>query len=174
MSEENSFLFAEYAKPVSRKGRFRLYRLLLILAYTVFATAYVFFFVFVHIPHLIAILPLLVWILVFFTWGAVSFEYRVKVESGLLTFGKLRNKKEKILYTVKVKDLCCVDVYTAEALSSHSPTRMLDCRSEPETTAYFIVYKTEKESVTVLFEATDSILSALRYYNKDAVRVKRS
>ena len=174
MSEENSFLFAEYARPVTKKGKYRKYRLLLVLAYVVFAFAYAGFFVSVNIPQVIAVLPLFVWMLVFFTWGLVSFEYRVKVDTGVLSFGKLRDKKEKVLLTVKVKELATVEAYTPEALRAHSPDKTLDVRSDPYAAGgYFAVFGEGETTVAVLFEASEHLLSALRYYNKEALRVKR-
>lgn len=175
MSEENSFLYAEYARPVTKKGKYRKYRLLLVLAYVVFAAAYAGFFVSVSIPQTIAVLPVFIWIFVFFTWGLVSFEYRVKVDTGVLSFGKLRDKKETVLLAVKVKELITVEPYTPDAVKAHFPTKTVDVRSDPYVEGgYFAVFKEGKDTIAVLFEASDHLLAALRYYNKEAVRVKRA
>lgn len=175
MSGENSFLFAEYARPVTRKGKYGKYRLLLVLSYVLFAALYIGFFVAVKIPQVIAVLPAFVWILVFFTWGLVSFEYRVKVDTGVLSFGKLREKKEKVLLFVAVKELITVEAYTTDAIKAYRPDKTLDVRSDSYAKeAYFAVFKKGNGTVAVLFEASDHLLAALRYYNKEAVRVKRA
>ena len=175
MSEEQSFLFAEYARPITKKGRYRSYRFLLVLAYVVFAVVYAGFFVSVRIPQVIAVLPLFLWILVFFTWGLVSFEYRVKVDTGVLSFGKLRGKKEKVLLTVRVKDLIALETYTLHGVKAHAPAKILDARSDPYANdGYFVVFKEGEKTCAVLFEATERVIAALRYYNKEAVRVERA
>ena len=175
MSEENSFLFAEYARPVTKKGKYGKYRLLLVLAYVLFATLYAGFFIAIKIPQVIAVLPIFVWIFVFFTWGFVNFEYYVKVDTGTLSFGKLRDKKEKLLLAVKVKELVTVEVYAPDALKAYSPQKTIDVRSDPYAKgSYFAVLEKDERTVAVLFEASDHLLAALRYYNKEAVRVKRA
>ena len=175
MSEEHSFLFAEYARPVTKKGKYGRYRLLLVLAYVLFALAYAGFFVAVKIPQTIAVLPVFLWILVFFTWGLVSFEYSVKVDSGVLSFCKLRGKKEKVLLSLRAKELLLVAAYTQEGLCAHSPSKILDARSDPYTDGgYFAVWKKDGETVAVLFEGTERVIAALRYYNKEAVRIQRA
>ena len=175
MSEEHSFLFAEYARPVTKKGKYGRYRLLLVLAYVAFALTYAGFFVAVKIPQTIAVLPVFVWILVFFTWGLVSFEYRVKVDSGVLSFGKLRGKKEKVLLDVRVKELLAVEVNTTENLRAYTPSQILDVRSDPYAEGGYLAVLTKKgETVAVLFEGTERVIAALRYYNKEAVRIQRA
>ena len=172
MSEENSFLYAEYAKPITKKGKYGRLRLLLILIYVIVATAYAAFFVSINIPHFIAILPLLLWMLVYFTWGAVSFEVRVKTESGLLSIEKLRGKKAKTLFSVRIRELFSVESYTLDVRNALCPDTTLDYRADPHSSiAYIAVCEKEGKKTAILFEATDAVLKAIRYYNKEAVKI---
>lgn len=171
MSEETSFLFAEYAHPVVPRGKIRRGRVLLILLYLTVSAAYALFFISVSIPHVIAILPLLLWILVHYTWGLVSFEYFVRVESGVVSFGKLLGKKEKVLFTCRAKDLTCVKKMSREVLAAYAPSKTLDFRSDPLAhTSHFAILSAHHETVAILFEATDAVLTAMRYYNKSVER----
>ena len=174
MSEENSFLYAEYAKPITKKGKYGRLRLLLILSYVIVGAAYAAFFVSVHIPHFIAILPLLLWMLVYFTWGTVSFEIRVKTESGLLTIEKLCGKKAKVLYSVKIKELSTVEIYAPQRLTAIAPHLALDHRADPHSSAsYLALHEKDGKKTVLLFEATDAVLKIIRYYNEEAIRLEK-
>ena len=171
MSEENSFLFAEYAHPVVPHGKIRRDRMLLILLYFAAAAAYALFFISVSIPHLIAILPLLLWILVHYTWGNVSFEYFVRIESGAVSFGKLWGKKQKVLFSCLAKDLCFVKKKSAASSDELKAARTLDFRYDPTAQdCYAAVCCVKHETVAILFDATDAVLAAMRYYNKSVER----
>lgn len=171
MSEENSFLFAEYAHPVVSRGRIKRVRILLILLYFATAAAYALFFISISIPHLIAILPLLLWILVHYTWGSVSFEYFVRVESGTVSFGKLRGKKQRVLFSCRAKDFRFVKKKSAASPDDLTAARTLDFRYDPTTQdCYFAVTSVKHEPVAILFHATDAVLTAMRYYNKSVER----
>lgn len=171
MSEENSFLFAEYAHPVANKGKIRRGRALFILLYIFAAAAYAGFFVSVKIPHLIAILPLLLWILVHYTWGNVSFEYFTRVDSGALFFGKMRGKKQKVLFSCRVKELAFVKKKSAVSPDTYQGVRLLDFRYDPSAEDCYAARTTvDQEAVVILFDATDAVLTAMRYYNKSVER----
>ena len=166
MSEENSFLFAEYAHPVLSKGKIKRNRLFLLLLYVIVGIAYVSFFAAVKIPQVIAILPLLLWILVHYTWRLVSFEYFVRVESGTVSFGKLRGKKQSVSFTCQAKELICVKKKSLLSKDALREATLLDFRYDPAADCYAALLTREERSVVILFAATDAVLTAMRYYNK--------
>lgn len=169
MSEENSFQFAEYAKPVAKVGKNRRARLLLILLYVTFATAYALTFISLTMPQVIAILPIFVWMLVFFTWGTVSYECCVRVSSGDVIFLKLRGKKEKKLLSFSAKEIVCALPYDEKGkreIEQHTIASVLDFRADPRCDGYALLLHKNGADLLIRFEATIAVMNAMRYYNK--------
>lgn len=172
MSEENSFQFAEYAKPVAKIGKNRKQRTLLCLLYVAFAVAYAALFVFLMVPQVIALLPLFVWMLVFFTWGTVSYEYCVRVSSGEVSFLKLRGKKEKKLLSFSCREIVAAFPHNEsgkQEIKKASPQKTLDLRADPRLDGYALLYRENGDTALVLFESTIAVATALRYYNKAVI-----
>lgn len=175
--DENATRSAEYARPVAKKGKNLRLRLLLILCYLLFAAAFcVAFTVLIMIPQVIAVLPVFLWILIFYTWRSVSYEMLVRVESGKLLFGKARGKKVAELLSVRVEELLLCAPYTDEykgKAEEFSPYTLLDYRADPagEQVAFAVIPKDGKR-LLVLFQASSSVITELRYYNKATVQDK--
>ena len=100
--------YAEFSYEKKSVGKNKLYRMLLIVSYVLFA---ILFFVVCYLSGLIpvfAIAPIFVWMLVFFTWRLVSYDMYFEFRSGTLTLGKIRVRKsgrlKKPMLTVTVKD----------------------------------------------------------------------
>ena len=166
MSEENSLHFAECAHPVSKRGKMRGRRTLLVLAYMLFAITYAVFFVAISLPQPIAILPLFVWMLVFFTWRTVSYECCVRTEDGKISFLRLYGKKEKVLYSCPISEIVRI-----EEGDGHTATH--DFRADPVAGGgVFALIRTEKGEESFLFDVSDGVVRVIRYYNKSAFTVK--
>ena len=96
MSDELSFNGAEFAKPVENKGKYKIKRMLFILLYIAFAVGYLYLaLVATKAAAIIAILPLLVYILVLCTWRYCNFEWLIRVNVGKITIYHVYNKREK-------------------------------------------------------------------------------
>ena len=172
---ENDFNFAEFARPIAPKGKNKKARSLLILLYVCFALFYIALFTAViMIPQLIAILPLLLWMLVFFTWGKVSYECAVRVSAGTVTLLRLRGKKEECLISFTAKDAEVIapyaEKYVENGILTEAPV-WIDHRSDADAIeCYYAVIAHEGKKATVLFDASDKIIRALYYYNKNTVK----
>lgn len=172
MTEENSFQFAEYAKPVTKHGKNGRMRLFLVLCYVLFAVTYVLLFIGINIPHVIAVLPIFIWMLVYFTWGTVSYECCVRVASGKVSFLKLRGKKEKEILSFDAKALRYALPYTQEAkerIARESITHTEDFRADPKKDGYAAILPTESGTALLRFECTITVAKAMHYYNKDVL-----
>ena len=170
MSEENSFLFAEYAKPKAKIGKNRQKRILLIIAYLLFAAGYALFFTAITLPQVIALLPLFVWMLVYFTWGAVSYECCVRVASGKVSLLKLRGKKEKELFSFEAKKLLYALPYNEEGkkkIAEACVTQTLDLRADEKRDGYAALLPTDRGVMLLRFECSVAVATAMRYYNKN-------
>ena len=161
MSHEHDLHFAEYAKPVANKGKIRLARVLLILGYVSFAVIYCLVFTAaIPLPQVIALLPLFLWMAVFFTWRHVSYECAVRVCEGKLVLLKLNGKKERICQSVSVKDLIEIrpfaEPYTA-LLQAEAIPLLRDHRADPDSAcAYYAVFLKDQKKCAVVFDSADN------------------
>lgn len=167
MDEEN-FNEAEYALPVSAEGKILLGRVALICLYVAFATAYVLAFtVGVRLVPLISILPIFLWMLIFFTWRLVKYEISVKVAVGTLTVAKIHGKKYKTVARYTVKDLCYIcagcDALPPEAVGK---TVKNYCSSK-EAQSYLLAYRAGGKEEYVKIHLTNRVAKELHRYNKE-------
>ena len=168
MSEETNFNFAEYAKPVAKNGKNRRNRILLFLLYILVAGAYVGGAIAITIPHLIAILPFLLWILIFFTWRTVSYECCIRTESGKVSFLKLRGKHETHLLSLETKSILFARPFREEDVSDKTVT-VYDFRADQREAGYLLLFQKGKEQAYVRFECTIAVAKAMHYYNKEVL-----
>ena len=172
MSEENSFLFAEYAKPKTHVGKNRKARILLISFYVLFAVCYTVLFSAITLPQVIALLPLFVWMLVYFTWGTVNYECCVRVASGKVRLLKLQGKKEKEFFSFEVKELLYALPYNEmgkKKVAEEKISKTVDLRANELGDGYAAVLRSDGEAILVRFECSMAVANAMHYYNKNVV-----
>ena len=136
--------FAEYTVARKAEGKNKLARVALVFAYVIFAVAYAFVFISIKIPQLIAILPLLLWIAVFFTWKYASYDISYKVEEGYFYVDKIVGKKRKNVFSIRVREANEIAPLSAEKMASHDKNLVADFRGTAKNSdAYYIKYTRE-------------------------------
>ncbi|MBQ8907553.1 MAG: hypothetical protein IJY71_03095 [Clostridia bacterium] len=169
--DENANRFAEYTRPVAKKGKNRRRRRLLLLGYIVFALFYCLLFtVPVKIPQVIAVLPLFLWILIFYTQRLVSYEIQVSVSGGVLAFAKLWGKKRKECARISLKSILSVERIEKGTLPPLTKGQTVyDFRADGDAEANYLARcRDESGEALYLFEASPQLLSSIRYFNKQA------
>ena len=166
--------YTEQTVAQKPEGKFRLYRLLMVLGYVVYALAFFLLFTAgpVKIPMLVALLPVTLWILVFFTWRYVSVEYEYFLGNGVLTFTKVYGgRTRKVLFALPIRDMETVTPLADSRETLNTVSAVLDLRgSEKAPGAYCFTAKDESgHRVAVLFSATEKALKILKYYNAATV-----
>ena len=102
MSESDSPNRAEYGVEKKTEGKWILFRILLIAGYTLFAAVYfVICYISAFIP-VVALLPLFLWILIFFTWRYVSVDCCWTFESGAMTFTTVYARRSRRIRRVRL------------------------------------------------------------------------
>ena len=159
MNEYDSPNFTEYVYDVKNEGKVKLYRTLAVIGYILFAAAY--FIVACSIPlyPIIAVLPIFVWMLVFFTWGLVAYDCYFVFNHGEMEFGTVktgkngRRRKKKLSLTVK--NARAARLYDATDAELASVKRLYDF-SESNTSDKRIVIFFDEGGVSsaVVFEGT--------------------
>ena len=172
--DETSNRFAEYTRPVAKKGKNKRLRLLLLLGYIVFALLYCLLFtVPIKIPQVIAVLPIFLWIMIFYTQRLVNYEIQTSVSEGHLAFARIWNKKRKEKARVALKAIRKVYKLEGGAMPESKDGQCFDFRADADAEdAYAALCEAEGGKVLYLFQATPQLLSSIRYFNKQAFEEK--
>lgn len=166
----------EYTVAQNHEGKWRAYKWLMVLGYVLFSGAYFIVATSIRFPQIVAILPLFLWILIFFTWKYVNPEYKYKITAGHLHFFRIfgkNGKKGKEILKIKLIDAMYImpledalgKIKDIEPKKTYSALPSKVCSD-----SYIILYKNEKsEPEAFLFKVTSDALKSLRFYNKNTV-----
>ncbi len=172
MSVELSFGGAEYAKPVENKGKYKLRRVVFILSYLAFSGIYLYLTLgLTKMAPLIAVLPMLVYILYLATWRYCSFEWLIRINSGEVSICHLYNKKERKRLSFPARSVVSALPDTLENYKSlREGVRVRDLRTSPcEKEAYLILYEDKKGRTLVRVSVCRAVIVALARYSEGTV-----
>lgn len=170
--------YSEYVVAKKAEGKNLLLRILLITLYVSFALSYfIFFTVVLPIVMLIALLPVFIWMLVFFTWRYASVEIEYQIVSGVVTFYHIyggRSRRKKFAY--KIKDMITVAPMDRTHESDYTRAVLVrDFRGAKGTPdGYYFTYQKDGKHCAVFFEATSKTVKSFRYYNSAATVISTS
>lgn len=166
---ENFINYAEYGVEKKAEGKNRIARILLVFLYILFSSLYAGFFISVRIPHLIAILPILLWILIFFTWRLVKYDCEYRIEKGEIIFShsqSAKRKTEKLRLRIKEAD----EIIPAEQYARENDRLIYDFRGSKNCSCgYVILYSEKGRKIAVFFEAIPKVLKLLKRLNENTV-----
>lgn len=179
MGDNAASKFVNYGVKKKSEGNYAVKRALMIVGYILFALVYAIFFITMNILPIIALLPVLTWILVFFTWRFVSIEYEYYILDGEFRMLEVYGGKS-------MRELCCVRVSAmkviapyrryidkdrADAIPAANRIESVSSMSAPDI-YYGIFEDSNGEDCVVFFEVTEKTLKVLKYYNSDIEIVK--
>ncbi len=164
----------EYSVEQKREGRLKLLTCLLLLGYVAFAVGA---FVILYVTRLIplgAVVPIFLWMLVFFTWRYVQVDNKYVIESGKLTFIRIYgNRTKRVITEFKIKDALTVVPLkeNKDRIKEFSPERVYSALpSVGCDDAYAALYHDNKGVRCVfMFQATSQAIKVLHYYNDKTV-----
>lgn len=177
----DEFQTYEFVVAKKKTGHYAIKRALLFLAYVLYVAVLLLTgMLFELIVPLLALIPISLWIIVFFTWRYVSVEYEYSMVSGEITFSEIyggRSRKTKMVF--RLKD--CAMIAPAdqkewrERAELYGAARVYSALSaEGAADAYFAAFENEdKEKCIVYFEATEKALKICRFYNPSATVVTK-
>jgi len=160
----------EYTVQQAREGRFRTYRVLMLLSYVAFVLSYAGVCMLIRFYPLMALTPVLTWILVFFTWRYVSVSYRYEIESGQWHFTKIMNDRfYRPMLTLRISDMACIVPTEGrtprELMAGYRGARMIWAGSSEHSPDLYMAVSGDKKTV-IFFDATAKALKLLSFYNK--------
>jgi hypothetical protein len=170
----------EYVVSPKKQTSYRIKRALMLLAYFAYVTVLLIVGLNTRLlVPMMALIPLSTWIIVWLTWRYVSVEYEYSMTGGVMTLNKIYGgRSRKKMADIRIKGMTLVAPFDGEYVKQaekYAPERTVDFTSDlqkPEV--YFALYETEDKRRGILyFEATEQALKILRYYNSQAVNIRR-
>ena len=164
--------YAEYVVAQKSEGTYKLKRIGMIVFYVVFTGGVFGALCAAKIFPVIALLPVLVWFVIWQTWRFVSIEHEYVISSGTMTFTDIYgNRTRKKLFEKKIKDMERIAPMTDEYASEYADAEVrYDWRgSSGSPDSYFLTCRNDNgKKVVVFFEATNKAVKIMRFYNSAA------
>ncbi|MBR2020019.1 MAG: hypothetical protein IKA05_06450 [Clostridia bacterium] len=130
------------------------------------------------IVPLLALVPLSLWMLVFFTWRLVQVEYEYSFFAGTLTVSRvLGGRSRRVLAEVPLKSLSEVlpyeDDYVSKIEAFGAERTVFAASDESSDGIYALLWNDEEHGRMALFlELNEKAVKILRYYNASAMARK--
>ena len=176
-TEENAGInYAEFAVARKTDGKIKMQRFFLVLLYIAFAVAYcLVFLVLVKMGPVIAILPLFLLMMWFFTWKLTKIEYMYIVTQGYFHIYAYNGyNKAKEIFKEKLSENKGIypigDPDYEKFLNSCEA--VLDYSAGNNTAdRYFAIFWINGKQTAVYFTASSKILNCMRYFGGETVIV---
>ncbi len=124
----------------------------------------------------IAIVPLLLWILIFFTWRFTNVEHECVFESGVMICSEIfGNRTRNVLFKTTIRDMLFIapetELYIAEA-EKYEVSKVYKMTSSKDACGvYFAIFNDENgKCAAVYFEVNEKVLKILQFYNRSALK----
>lgn len=160
----------EYAASQKIEEKWLIYRILLMSLYVLYTTGY---FVFIFVTRMIplgALIPVTLWIIIFFTWKYTKPDYKYVIEAGKISFYVIYgNKKKHLKAEIRVSSAEKIAPVSdiSDEISTFAPEVVYSALpSRNATDAYAVLYKNGSGKKCVFyFVATAQALKLLHFYN---------
>lgn len=176
MNEYDSPNFAEYVYDRKNEGKVKKIRTAAICGYVLFgagaAAILASFF-----PWGIAILPIFIWMLVYFTWGFVSHDLYYEFNHGQMEFGAVRvtknGRRRRPRLKLVVKEASLAKVYKPGEDSLDGIEKVYDF-SESQTSDKRIIlfFNDGGKSAAVIFEGTARVAKLIASFCQNGTALK--
>lgn len=167
--------YAEFTVEKKVEGSYKFHRFLMVLAYILVLGGLAVFLAFKFTP-VVAIIPILAWMVWYFTWKYVSIEYKYTIDHGLFTaFTVYGGKKESLLFSCRIKDFIRIapddEEHQADKIAFGEAKNVAIVSSFSSQDRYYALLPAtdEAEKTILYFQATSQALKALKYYNSSAL-----
>ena len=167
----------EFVIKPKKDYRNKLLRTGLMVSYVLFVLLCLVGAFFTGLIQLLALVPILMWILIFYTWRYVNIEYEYYEESGVITFTKIydnRARKKIISFSIRSAEVIMprASEETERRVAEYDPKREYDFAISPDDPeAYTALFVNEdNERVAVSFTVNERLKKSLKFYNRSAIR----
>lgn len=168
-----------YEFVVSQKleGKWKLRRILAVVGYVLF---FLVFFIVCAVTKLglplVALSPLFLWMLVFFTWRYTHPDYEITTVSNSLRFAKVygnrtRRPQLEVEFRLMHKIAPLDDAGRADVARFKPDHVYCAASSMSAPDLYYAIWEEDKKHYVLYFEATEQLLKICKYYNSAATVV---
>lgn len=168
----NEFSIYEYVVSQKTEGKWRLKKIGMLLLYVAFIVAWFVFGFVSHLFPLLALMPVTLWMLVFFTWRYVKVEYEYSMTSGDVTVSNIyggRSRKKVVEFRLKDCSLIApLATHDFKARDYEPEITYTALSSEKAQDVYFALFEKDGKRCILYFEATAKALKICRFYNSSA------
>ncbi len=132
------------------------------------------------IVPLLALIPITLWMLVFFTWRLTQVEYEYSFFGGTLTVCRvLGGRTRRVLAEVTLRELssvCVCDDRGALCIERFDPEKTVFAASSPNAPDLCAALWSEEDGTRkcLYFQPNEKAVKILRYYNRAAVELPHS
>ena len=158
----------EYTVAQKSEGKWSIYRWLMLSGYVLFAAGYFIAAYLSGFIPLVAILPLLLWILVYFTYRYVKPEYKYEISEAYLKFYRIYGKKAKEVTRIRICDADFIIPLESAIteIQRYSPSRTYSAIPSKDSAD---LKNDSKDACAFMFKATAEALKCLKFYNGNTV-----
>ena len=173
----NGFNTYEYTVDKKCEGVLRTNKFLLLAAYAVFFGGLCAVVFGIPLLPLGALIPLFMWMLIFFTWRYVKVSYSYSVEAGALKLVRIYgNRTKRSLAELRLKDCALIAPLATnlDNLAAFAPSCVYDATPSRESSDQYLLLATDKsgKKIAVKLQATAEALKTFKYYNQNTVMSK--
>ncbi len=150
--------FASYTVKAYAEGKLLVSRILMILAYIAVITAYlVLFLVVIKFPAMVTFVPILLWIMIHFTWCFVKIEYEYRIEKGEITARRIYGERYcKLLCNVPLASMEAFSLLSSEMKEGIPLKRQIRCCSSVHVAElYASRFEKDGEMYLLIIELSD-------------------
>lgn len=168
----------EYATEQKSEGGWFAFKILLLSAYILFATGYFVTVYIIRMIPLVAVLPIFIWMLVFFTWRYTTPDYSYVIASGTLTFyvsySKKGKKSKKTEFKISTASAIAPRDTLAKEIEIFSPQHVYSAVPGVNSADIYTALYTDKNGKNCAFHfvATAQALKLLHLYNSKTEMTK--
>ena len=167
----------EFVVSQKMEGKWVVRRVLAVMGYILFALA---FFTVGIVTRLgvpmLALTPLFLWMLIFFTWRYTRPEYEITTVSNSLRFaiiyGSRTRRPQLEVEFRKMQKIAPLDETGRADVARFKPDKTYcaaSCMTAPDL--YYAIWEEEKTHCVFYFEVTEQLLKICKYYNSAATVV---
>lgn len=177
MNEFDSPNYAEYSYDVKSEGKVKLLRMTAIAGYIAFVLAYFLICYATRMIPVFAIAPILTWILIFFTWSYVKYDYYFEFKTGMLELGRItggkKGRKRQPKLTIHAKDAEFIGPYSEYQEKAKEADVIYDfSASQGSENRIIILFNNKGKRAAAIFEGTAKIANLLASFCPNAHDIK--
>lgn len=177
MNEYDSPNYAEYVYDRKNEGKLKLAKNIAICGYALFAASVFAILCAFQLFWFIAVLPIFTWMLVYFTWGFISYDYYYEFKHGEMEFGGIRvtknGRRRRPKLKLQVKEATLAKVYNPTEDKTEGLEKVYDFSESQSSDKRIILYFNDGgKSAAVIFEGTARIAKLVASFCPNGASLK--